>query len=187
MLTQKDLETTKLFTTDGNDILKVTQTQTIEQVFLTDLETGRVRTCQVGAETAQIFHPVVMPKVEDRGQKTGVRGQKLQAKGRKQGKKKSPAKYKGVYAGKTTAGGEKRWHASQTVKGKTIHLGSSFKSEELAAAAVQDYIGNEAEAQKLRDLAEQAEINVDRPVDKRRKAKPRRPDSGVHSNDRTIV
>lgn len=70
--------------------------------------------------------------------------------------------YKGVRR-IACAGGGFKYHASywDAKKKKAKHLGT-FDDELVAAAKVQDALGNTAEAQKLRDMVKQIENNPDR-------------------------
>jgi hypothetical protein len=67
--------------------------------------------------------------------------------------KKATSKYMGVTVRTNNKGG-KRFVAQIARDGKYKALGS-YKTEELAAAAVQDHLGKEEEAKKLRKLSEQ--------------------------------
>jgi hypothetical protein len=93
---------------------------------------------------------------KSRGQTAGVKVKAKTAtktdRGCRPGKKQS-SKHLGVTV-RTNKKGKKRFVAQIAQGGKYKALGS-YKTEELAAAAVQEYLGNSEEAARLRKLAEQ--------------------------------
>lgn len=176
MISEKDLTKTKFFTTNGTDIWKITHIRTVTVVELASCETGQTGTIRLGEQSSIGFVPVIMPKIkrqksEIRSQRSEVRNQKSEKKkektgeaGAKAGKTSTPGRGRGAgknakskYLGvrvKTRAYGRKKYTAQVVRNGKYTGLGT-YNTEEDAAAAVQEHLGNTEEAARLRKLAEQ--------------------------------
>ena len=162
MITEEQIAKSKFFTTNGADIWRVKAVSTFTQVMLINCETGSTASARVGEKSAGGFVPVIMPKVKNEGrgarEKKKVKAVKVRAgttektgPGVRPGEKPS-SQYLGVTVRKTK-GGRKRFYA-QLYRGDGFkHLGI-HNTEEAAAAAVQDHLGNTEEAARLRKLAE---------------------------------
>jgi len=165
MVTEKQIEKHRFFTTDGTDIWKANEIKAVEMF---NCETQDAVICVLGEEMAKKYHPVRMPVVKKQKSEGGKQraeggGRKAKAKTKTAAKAErtrrgcragSPpsSKYFGVTI-KTNKKGEKRFYAQVTKKGKWKNLGCHM-TEELAAAAVAEYLGNTKEAKRLRKLAE---------------------------------
>lgn len=157
MITEKQIEKHKFFTTDGADIWRVKAVSTFTLVELINCETGGTASARVGEKSAGGFVPVRMPEVKNEGRVTKTK-KKAKVKtastpGRRRGAgKKANSKYLGVVV-KTRPGGNKKFTAQATRAGKYAGLGT-YNTEEAAAAAVQEHLGNTEEAARLRRLVE---------------------------------
>jgi len=144
------------WTITGFDIWRLDEVTTIK---LKNLNTGEELKCETITDVReQKFHPVTMPKVNKKkaaAPKKEKAGKAKSAKKRKykiaeSDKKKS--KYKGVRrTGKKFSG--QYWDGK---KKRLIHLGT-FEAELLAASAVQEALGNKAEAKRLRNEYEEGD------------------------------
>ena len=160
MITEKTIEKSRFFTTNGKDIWKVKTVDKITAVELTNCENDENEVCVIGEELAKRFHPVIMPKVKTAAavtkkkkpgkKKTASNPASKSGRGVRAGKKES-SQYLGVTVkiGKIR---KKRFYAQSNRAGKYTGLGV-HDVEELAAAAVQEHLGNEEEATRLRMLA----------------------------------
>ena len=92
MITQKHIEQTRFFTTNGTDIWKVKDVSTFTLVELVNCETGGIASARVGERSAGGFVPVIMPKIKR--QKSEIRGRKSEKKKEKPGEG-APAKKSG--------------------------------------------------------------------------------------------
>ena len=100
------------------------------------------------------------------------------------------SKYVGVTTAQPTSKGKPRWRAQGRKDDKQKTIGT-FRSELEAAIAVQEFLGNKKEAQRLRemaesaesDMAEQGENNPDREQRKRKKAKGKTKDSTLNTQN----
>ena len=78
MITEKDLENTRYFTSNGTDFWRNVHVRTIRQVMLVNIETGDNRICEVGAD--EPFIAIRMPEtnvtkpVASKPAKKNVRG-----------------------------------------------------------------------------------------------------------------
>jgi hypothetical protein len=169
MITEKQIEKHKFFTTNGTDIWRVKSVSTFTLVQLINCETGGAASARVGEKSEGGFVPVRMPKVKnerDAGRVTKTKkktGKKKKTKAGKTAKSasksgrgvrpggKASSQYLGVTVKKNKAG-KKRFYAQSNRGGKYARLGA-HDVEELAAAAVQEHLGNAEEATRLRMLA----------------------------------
>jgi len=183
MIKEKDVEKCKFFTTTGGDIWRTKKVKLITEVELVNCETGRTETCRVNEQSAERFVAIAIPRIiraggrgqgsGNRGQGSGARGQGSGVKGRKTGgRKREPLKkaaakhdrrgcrkgkppssqYLGVTVHQAKSG--PRYYAQVSRGGKFKGLGI-HNVEELAAAAVQEHLGNHAEAKRLTEIARQ--------------------------------
>ena len=185
MITERNLQETLFFTHDGSDIWKNCQVRTVRQVLLKNLDTGDECIALVGDDA---FTAVKMPDIKapntpkpekpdtkpEQPVNNARKSHKSKSTSKKKTSKRNTSQYKGVERLKPNKSGQVKFKVSWW-DGKTkknIYLGT-YDSELIAAAAYQDYIGNEAEAAELRakdkhftaDMAEQQENNPDRPLD----------------------
>jgi len=167
MITEKDIEKCRFFTTTGGDIWKTKKVRTIMEVDLENCENSRVETCRIGEQSAERFVPIAMPQIaraigpaqpirvvrKKKSKKHNIKptGQGKSKRGTRNGKPPSSR-----YLGVTVHQGKSRpsYYAQSSRDGKWKGLGV-HKVEELAAAAVQEYIGNKEEAKRLREIARQ--------------------------------
>jgi DNA-directed RNA polymerase subunit RPC12/RpoP len=176
MISEKDLTKTKFYTTNGSDIWKVKAVRTFTLVELENCDTKGKASARVGEKSPGGFLPVIMPKVisatgareNKKTKKKAVKKKRRQKKddisdeskkpsikitrrGVRRGRKPS-SQYFGVTV-KTNKSGGKKYYAEIRC-GKWVNLGC-HNIEELAAAAVQEYLGNKEEASKLRKVAKE--------------------------------
>lgn len=122
---------------------------------LKNLNTGEVVTYNSITDVKeQKFLPVTMPKPKTRRSKAKVTKKRTKTKTKK-GAEKAPrgkSKYKGVSPLKTP--GKFRAMIWDAKTKKVKHLGT-FESELLAAAAVQEFLGNKKESRRLRNEYEE--------------------------------
>jgi len=181
-------EKAKFFTTNGMDIWSATiDVLRLQRIYPADGQIEHVNPDDLGC-----FVPIQMPDVGGRfairgevdksidgtidktpsktSTKQGTQTSKSSIETAAKTSSKLPrgrpakfSKYKGVSKTRTRRDGSFFYRACVYKDKKNHHLGI-FEIEELAAAAVQEFLGNNDEAQRLRDLAEQKNNNPDRPL-----------------------
>ena len=169
MITEKDLAKTKFFTTDGSDIWKTGVVKIVKEVELVNCVSGDIGVLRLegnqakrffeGDDPARRFYPVIMPKIERRSPKRKYKRRKPKDAGcvPKAGTGRAPynkgtSSYLGVSIDKKAK--KRKFRAQVSRGGKYTYMGS-FATEEEAAAAVQEFLGNSEEATRLRAIARQ--------------------------------
>ena len=158
MIAEKEAKAGRYYTTDGRDMWKVEAVETVTKVSLVSFELGERVSVLVGDGECEKFVAVPMPgrfercKIAKPG--PGRSPEPLSATcTKKPGRRKSKSGYRYV----TEKKGNKRSMFIARIGGgggkkKNKHLGT-FAQVELAAAAVEQYLGNKDEAIRLRKLA----------------------------------
>lgn len=171
MIREKDIEKCSFFTTTGGDIWRIKKVKMVTEVELENCETARTETCRIGELSAERFVPIAMPRIVKVKATAKSTAKVEKKKGRpKKGVKKPTWKEPSVrvnnrgvrkgkkplsgYLGVTVKQGKHgpRYYAQSNHGGEYKSLGG-HNVEELAAAAVQDHIGNHEEAKRLRKIA----------------------------------
>lgn len=146
--------TAKFWTKTGEDIWTLEEKRVFD---FKNLETGETVTCE-GTTNVLLsdFVPVIMPKAKKKtppAPSTKRSAEKpTSAKKKTASRRGAKSKYKGVSPSRTSG----KFRAQFCDKKKIKHLGT-FESELLAAAAVQEALGNHEEAKRLRNEYEEGD------------------------------
>jgi len=158
MITQKNVGR-KFFTVTGDDVFRVKEVETTPTAVLEDMERGeQVRVPLDGTELARRFHAIGMPAVKNAAGRKGGRPKKTSrtnsagagdtAAPALSTRKEGTSRYKGVSLHKASG----KWRAQISRKGNYWHK-DGFATEEEAAAAVAEHLGDHKQAMELRNKA----------------------------------
>jgi len=188
MITEETIKQTKFYQDQAEQQHLVTEVRSVKLVTLINCKDGVESKLLLGDDVCSQFTPceasfnpfvekqvvVRRPKRKepDPGRKSNTKTPSARST-----RKGASNRFKGVKKEKPYSDGRKKFSANYRLSGKGKYLGT-FENEFLAAAAVQEKIGNKDEAKRLRNLAtattgmtkqqradmdEQAENNPNRP------------------------